>query len=253
MKVVCNKNTGSLVKGAIYNVQSLKNKIDRTNSSFRSVIIVDANNNFIRTTWGINSPKPFSNLDGSAISEIDWESDDYKYHLHKRDNLKIVDVRKLKKGDFIYCNFETKHFIRGKIYKISDLLYEETQGKYRPIVTQKVKIDGYNQWLSTYKFRLCTAQEIREISLNNVFEETNDNIASVSETKNQRYLERYTDKQQKILILSTIFDSIRDTNRNNLSVVDWAVNKKGKLKGIKIDDIKPFLNLKLSEIVKMLD
>jgi hypothetical protein len=42
-----------------------------------------------------------------------------------------------------------------------------------------------------------------------------------------------------------------DTDRNNLSILDWAIQKKGKQYDLSIDDINPFLDMKISDLINI--
>ena len=120
----------------------------------------------------------------------------------------------------------------------------------RTEVEQKIKIEGYNRWINRYRFRTCTPQEKREISLGGLFDEE---VKIDTDYRSKRKIDRYDEKDKKKVILSCLLNSIFDDTRHELSIVDWAVEKKGKKYDIEAKDIKPLLNKKLGDIIKELD
>ena len=243
MKILSNINTTRLVKGSTYDVLSMD-----TLSKYPVVTIL-VGNSIARF-----SASGFKNVDGSELDKKKWKSPDYD-----DSNKFISDVRLLKKGDVIICISATKHLLENKMYRVSDIFYKETERRYNYIPAgsslpktyiekeQKIKIEGYNRWLSTYKFRFCNNKEKREISLGKIFGES----VEIDVDFSMRKIDKIEKKKKNQIIINTIFNSIMDPNKNNLSSIEWAIQKTGKKFDITESDIKPFLNMKLTELIKV--
>jgi hypothetical protein len=245
MKVISNKNTTRLVKGAVYDVLHLNNFNQTNYAHFRPHIVIN-----LASNWVTLNPSNFTKLDGTPIDERNWSSTEYENN--RSTDLSIKDVRFIKKGDLLVSRFSSKFFEKEKMYRVSEVFYEEFQkpgynGVKYTQVNQKIKVDGYNRWISHYRFRLLDKQESRSVSLNNIFGEENP----VSEDFKGRKIDRLEDKEK--VILSTLLSSALDPYRNTLSTLDWTLQKKGKLYDLEYKDLEPFLDKKLSEIIKMID
>lgn len=248
MKVICNKNTTRLVKGSIYEVIRIDN-LNKNSSAYFSPRISIKISDF---SEGSFSPKNFTYLDGKPIDQINWISPDelQKSQNQKDSYISAESFKTLKKGDIIICKYPSKYLDRNKMYKISDIISESTKNPsgYTHL-TQKIKIEGYNRWLNYYRFRLCTKQEKRSLSLGNIFGEKNE-VAEVD--LKTRKIDKMSDIDKKKTIINCIFFSMLDANRNNLSSIEWAL-KKGKIYDLEYSDFEPFMNKKLSDLVKMFD
>jgi len=244
MKVLCIKNNSKLVKGATYDVLSI-NTLQPTNGPT------------VRTSVGLFSANYFKSVDNSDLPQINWESPEYTNSKNENSSY-IKDVRGLKKGDIVVCKWgSSKFFEKGKMYKISDILYKVEQktnynGQPYNNIEQKIKIEGYNRWLMIYRFRECNAQEKRNISLSGLFDEEVKTV-DLTTIKKSRKIDRLEDSEKNRVLLSTLLSGIVDPSRNTLSATEWAAQKKGKNYDITEKDFKPLLNKKLSDIIKMFD
>jgi hypothetical protein len=143
------------------------------------------------------------------------------------------------------------------MYEVSDIMHKETMkasysgGQYKS-VERKIKVKGYNRWINPYRFRQLSTQEKRNLSLSGIFGEKVE-VADMEEIKNTRKIDRISKKEKNKVIIWAILSSIVDTHRNSLSITDWALQKKGASYGMTIDDIKPLLNKKLSDILKLVE
>ena len=117
-------------------------------------------------------------------------------------------------------------------------------------VKQGIKIEGYNRFLSIYNFRHLSAEERRNISLGSIFNEEID-IKSVD--RSVRKIDNMTQSERDKVLVSSIFQSILDPHRNNMTITEWASKKKGKIYNIEVTDFKPLMNKKLSDIIKMFE
>ncbi len=239
MKVIAKKDTKRIVKGCKYDVIKI--------TGDRIFIKIGTN----RAYLSINN---FTTIDGKPVPQNNWTSPEYNQsNINYRETL-INDVRLLKKGDIVVGRSDTKKFTKDKMYKVADIYWEEIPTNWGSKYTkQKIKIEGYNRWLSTYGFRLCTAQEKRNISLGNIF---GDDTIKVETDFSEKFrkIDTIEDVNEKNkAIISCIASAILDPSKNSISTLEWAVQKRGKDFGLTMDDIKPFLNKKLSDLVKFFD
>lgn len=143
------------------------------------------------------------------------------------------------------------------MYRISDISYKEvdvigSSGQSYKSIDQKIKVEGYNRWISAYRFRECDAQEKRNISLSGIFNEEID-VVDLKEIYKIRKINRLEENEKYKILLSTLLSSILDISRNNLSTIEWASKKKGKAYDIKEEDFDLLLDKKLGDIIKMFD
>jgi len=247
MKILCNKNTTRLVKGVEY--EALKIRVVNTTSSprFKPTVLVK-----IGDFYHQFSAVGFLRTDGTKI-DTDYTSIAY----NKPNSEAISDVRVLKKGDYVVCRFESKTFDTGKKYKVSEVLYKETERIYGVSpsfrsykrVEQKIKLEGSNRWCSPSRFRHCNTQEKRTLSLGSILGEE---VSDVTD-KRIRKIDRLEPEERDKAILSTILQGMLDPNRNNMSVSDWIIAKRGSAYGLNQADLKPYLKLKLADILKMME
>ena len=234
MKVIAKKNTSKLIKGLEYDVLRLQN------SGARGYLYIKVGNVSYMTT-----PNNFTD-----VPKIDWVSPELKNESETRKSTTIADVRTLKKGDVVICNSSTKFFEKGKMYKVDDILFSQNTKNGYLSIEQKIKIEGYNRWMNKYRFRMCTPQEKRELSLSTILDET-DRVDV--DFRSKRKIDRYDVIEKKKIILDCLFNSIFDESRHQMTILDWALEKKAKQYDIQFKDIKPLLNMKLSDILKALD
>lgn len=247
MKILCTKNTTTLVKGAIYDVVRMKNAPNANGGFSRSYVSVELPNGRICNA----STQTFSNVDGSPLDKKDWS------RSVNLSNTYISDVRILKRGDVVIGrtrNLKSLEF--GKMYMIEDVLYKEEVKAYSSglrtykVITQRIKLQGYgNRWLSTNNFRHCTLQEKREVSLGSVF---GTEIPIVRDFK-ERKIDKLDKSSKEKLITSLLMNTMLNGARNNLNTIDWTLQRNGKFYDLKLDDVSPLLDKKLSEIIKMFD
>jgi hypothetical protein len=237
MRVICKTNTTKLVKGATYEVVRLWNK----NAGSRARISIRG--------LGTYTVKNFTQIDGTTpLPQIDWEDPSIKNQNWNTGYIK--NPESLKKGDIVTCRHDSKFLISGKKYKISDVnTVERKYGSGTKYKETKFKVEGLNRWLNPYRFRLLTQEESRDLSLNEIFE-TNDEDYSVD--RSIRKIDTFDDISKRKVILNVIFGAMLDQYRNSLSITEWAVQKTGKKWDITIEDINPYLNLTLEEIINSL-
>lgn len=244
MKVICKKSTARLVKGGIYEV----NRLIAGSSINRPYLLLKG--------FGRHSINSFSNMDGTPIERKDWTSPDYNTVSEEIKNTNISDVRVLKKGDLVVCRHQfSKYIDLNKIYKIAEIKYEEkmiagTWSINHKLRNQSLKIEGYNKWLSPYRFRLCTTQEKRTISLSGLL---GDQTGITSVEMKSRRIDRIYGLEKDKIILSTLFSAIVDPSRNNATIIEWAAKKGKRNYDINEKDFEPFSKLKISDIINIFE
>jgi hypothetical protein len=233
MRVICKTNTRKLVKGATYEVVRLWN----TSSTSRPRISIKGIGTFIT--------KNFTQIDGTPLPQIDWVD---KSIEQRPDNPYIKDPENLKKGDVLVCKWDSKYLCSGKKYRISEVRVTDRKYTSSSYKETKIKIEGFNTWLNPYRFRYPNTEESRDLSLNEIF----DNPEKLSIDKSIRKIDTMDESKRKKVILSCIFQSMLDPYRNNLTTLEWTVQKSGRKWDIKDTDIEPYLNLKLSDIIEQI-
>lgn len=234
MRVICKTNTSKLVKGATYEVARLWNK----NSGSRARVSIKG--------FGSYVVKNFTQMDGTPLPQIDWEDPSIK-NTHWNAGY-IKDPETLKKGDIIACRWDTKYLTAGKKYRISEVnTVERTYGSSKHKET-KIKVEGFNRWLNPWRFRTLSQEETRDLSLNEIF----DSHESYNVDKSIRKIDTVSKELSRKVILNTLFNSITDPHRNNLSVIDWAAQKLGRKWDLNQDDFKPYLELTINQIIEQI-
>lgn len=235
MKIQCIKNTSKTVKGSVYEVLQIQNNNANSQRYFRSFVKIKIN----EEVTGMYSTSNFINLDGTPISNINWSSDEYK----SRGNVAYerINLGELKKGDLVVCRYSTTLLETDRIYKVEAVRPE----------AYKIKIQGSNRWLSSYRFRQLNAQEKREMSLGGIFDDVTLQVEDVDKTKKIRRIDRLSEVEKRKMLLSFLFESMLDRHRNNMTVVEWASNKRASGWGVTESDYKQLLTKKLSDIIKI--
>ena len=233
MRIVSKTNNSKLVKGSVYEVSRIWNSSKNGRVSLKGL--------------GTYSTKGFTQLDGTPLPQIDWQDPSTQVRV---DNGYIKEPHLLKKGDIVVCRWDTKYLASGQKYKISDVnTIERKYGSGSSYKETKIKVEGFNRWLNPWRFRYLNQEEIRDLSLNEIF----DAHEAYAVDKLTRKLDKQAPKIKNKIILGSIFDGILDHHRNNLSTLDWVVQKSGRKWDLKHEDIDPFLNLSLKEIIDLME
>jgi hypothetical protein len=91
-----------------------------------------------------------------------------------------------------------------------------------------------------------TTQELRDIAINQIFDkEENFSVEFV------RKIEQTKNKDKELIL--ALSKSISDKSRHHLGVIDWSVEKSSKNLYLKSSDFDHLLDMKLSDILKILD
>lgn len=206
MKVISLKNTRKLVKGSTYEVLTLRNKRPTNNQFFRPFI-------FIKDI-GRSVPNSFTLENGDPIPEIDYISekadDNFLSYVEHPEKIKVGDILKCRRGS-TYLEF-------GKLYKVDEVDIKKINNWY----DVKVKVGGYNRWLSIYNFSTPTQRELREISISSILDNQKLNFNVDLEV---RIIDKYEPGEKNKILTSVLFKSILDPSRNTLDILDWAIQK----------------------------
>jgi hypothetical protein len=113
-----------------------------------------------------------------------------------------------------------------------------------------IKLKGVKRKLkfSPWRFRNLTPEEYREISLKSILDGEEPELIT---TTNLRKIDMVINKEKELI--RVLAKSILDVNKHHLSTLDWACLKSGDGMKITTEDYKPLLDLKLSEILQILD
>lgn len=242
MIVICKKGTKRLIKGHRYEVESLYNGGGNQRWIEGKLTLKDVVGRF--------SVGGFTDTDGKPIPTINISG--------RRNTTSIprLDFDSLKTGDILVCTSDSfTLFAKNCMYKISDLnkIVEQRKnwnGQTYNHTELKIKFEGINRWLkfSSWKFRALTTEELRENQLNSVLLGKEPEVVK---SKDVRKIDLTTNKNLELIkILS---ETILDTNRHHLDVIDWAVEKTGTKLKINREDFAQLLDMKLSDILKIID
>ena len=243
MKVKSKVNTKRLVKNSIYEVVKLQNSGSNQSKYYRGRITVRLNDDVIQS-FSVNN---FKMEDNSDIPQTDFISDWYKLNQINPYDLRITE-KNLKEGDFvIYLRNSHRSLITNKKYKVEKInvkSYNSSWGNtYQEV---EIKVEGSSRFYKAYSFRKCTTEETRDTNLKLVFGEDAD---LVKVDKSKRKIDIFTEEEKQKILLEILFKSAVDKNRNNLSVVDWAISKIGYTFKLNVDDFTELLKKDLNTIL----
>jgi hypothetical protein len=241
MVVICKKGTIKLVKGLTYQVVELQN-VSKT--QIGRVCIKDL---------GWYTVNNFETTDGQPLPKIDITR---KEPVEKR-----LEFSQLSKGDILICKSDSyKTLVKGGMYKIDELSSVSKQIKnwsgatYTHIdnyvrfegVSRKLIFDGFSHW----RFNKLPTDQAREMTLEQILHDAPDKITR-TDFRNLRKIEHIKNKDEELM--SILAKSILDGNRHQLSVVDWVVQQLGKKMDLTRNDYSHLMNMKLSDILKLID
>ena len=237
MKVLCKIPTKQTVKDVEYEVVSLKNKKEPTDKFFAPRVTIRINSDTISSL----NTKNFVQTDGTPLPEINWASPDYTPNSYS--DGWISDTNLPKKGDYITCrNPTSKYLSDGKTYKVEEIRY--IKGKWSASIS--IKVTGYERWLSSHMFRY-SLQLSRELTLTEIFE---DKRPSVQVDLMSRVFDTFSPDKKKKILLTALVNSMIDNSRNNMTIIEWAVNKTGKKWNLKEEDFSSISKKSLNSLIK---
>ncbi len=235
MKVISKKSTTRLVKGGQYEVDQIWNDGESTSYMEGKCNIRGIG------TFSVNA---FILLDGSDLPKI------------KKVKSRI-EFSDLKKGDILVPNRSTKTLVKDKYYVISELKEESKikllyGGRQALTNIEYVKFEGFPRWVvySQWKFGLVSKDISRNISINDILGESK---SPVIRKKHKRSFDSLSEEDKSKSLVEILCYSMVDKYRNNLSVIDWAINKTGIKYGVNYEDFENVLNLPFKDIIKLID
>lgn len=245
MKVKSKVNTKRLVKNSIYEVVKLHNSGSNQSRYYKGRITIKLNDDIVQS-FSVNN---FKMEDGTDVPTIDFVSDWWKLNQVNPYDLRITE-NNLKEGDFvIYQRNSHRSLITGKKYKVEKVSiksYKSTWGNnYQEV---EIKVEGSSRFYKAYSFRKCTTEETRDTNLKLVFGEDAD-VMIVD--KKKRKIDIFTEEEKQKILLEILFKSAVDKNRNNLSVVEWAISKIGYTFKLNTDDFTELLKKDLNTILSL--
>ena len=246
MKVKSKVNTKKLVKGSIYDVVELRAS---TNAKYynRNRVLVKMNSD--SNQWF--TIHNFTLENGDNIPKIDWKSDDFKMNNINPWELRINE-NNLQVGDYVvYVRNSHSTLIHNRKYKVVDINKRTftSQFGHHSYVDIDIKLEGSTRYYKSTSFRICTAEETRDINLKLVFDEETD-LQKVD--KNKRNFDFFSDEEKELILIRTIFKSALDKNRNNLSLIDWAATRVEPTLKLKKEDFEELLKKDLKSIIEKL-
>jgi len=233
MEVYSKRDTKRLNKGQKYEIDYISNDKEKSLKE-KGYFYASLS---LKGISGYYSPNSFTLLDGSNLPKINWESSDSKYKKQLYAETSIYGDAVVKVGDILICKNESSKFlISGKKYKVSA----------SDIAKKRIKVDGYDRWLSIYSFRFCSKQEIREMSLGSFLSGIAEDLSINTEN---RYIDTLDDITRNELLVKILFKSFLDVNRHGMSIIEWAVRKGGSKYSLTEGDFKDIGNLKLKTLL----
>jgi hypothetical protein len=231
MQVLCVKGTKRLVKGCIYEVESISNLRLHHQQRFYPMVKIKGIASFT-----INN---FKLPDGSELPKINWTDPNiitFKSDYNSILNISIGDVVVFKSND-------SRTLVNGNKYRVVDIKRTDARNVYRAI---DIKVDGNNRWVKSYNFRVCSDQEKRELSINILFD---SNTEELKVTK-KRKIDNFIGEEKDNILLKILFDAMNDRYRNNMTILEWAINKSGYIYNLNKDDFKEILDKKVGDFIK---
>ena len=247
MKVICKTNTKKLVKGATYDVLQLTNINTSGHTYFRPYIVIKITD-ATSESYSVNN---FTTVDGKNLPETNWTSPSY---LPPQSYIDTSIDETIKKGDYVcYRHNKSTTFHKGSVYLVTDVKIDKKEYiTHWTGVPQKhvsttifIKVEGSNRWIKSYSFQKAPSDVARNIALQKILDEKTD----AEKAGTIRKIDKYTGQQKERIIFRVISESIIDPNRNNMSILDWAIKKCGSVYGITLEDLQPILNKNLNTII----
>jgi hypothetical protein len=229
MRVISKKSTTRLVKGGEYEITQIWNDGDSKYMEGRCII----------KDIGTFEVKDFIMTDGSPIGRMKIE-------------VKREYFSDLKKGDIIVSNYDVgKSFVKDQMYVVEDTKSTTTPTEYgRMSTTNYIKFEGFPRWyiFNSWKFRQLTKEKAREISIDGILSSKKPPTIT---KRPKRSIDVLENKDE--ILIKVLSESICGKYRNNLGVVDWAVEKVGNKFGIQKKDFDHLMKMSLEDIIKIVD
>lgn len=194
----------------------------------------------------------FETVDGKPIPNIDIDI------IKMNESIERLEFSDLSKGDILICktaNYKT--LIEGSMYKIQELYTINKQkkswnGVYGTYTDNYIKFEGVSRKLmfNSWNFEKLPLDKAREMVLEQVLNDAPDKVTRI-DLRNLRKIEHIQNKEKELL--NVLAKSILDKNRHHLSIIEWTVQQLGNKLDLKIEDYNQLLNMKLKDILKLID
>lgn len=229
MKVISKKSNRRLVKNGEYEVIQIWN--DGTSQTYHEgKCEIDG--------IGYYKVDEFTTINGGDLPKIRFEQDRNYF-------------KDLKKGDILVSKYDVgKSFVQDQMYLVEGIKTIQHQRKWGIASENYIKFQGFPRWykFSPWRFKLLSKDKAREISLDEIL---SDKKSPTILERKKRSIDSVENKNSLLLkILST---SIIDKYRNNLDVLDWAIQKNGSKYGVSREDFDHLMNIPLKDIIKQID
>lgn len=247
MNAICIKPTTRLVKNQVYKIATFNNNNTRGYSFFRPTIRIYLNDNEIHT-FSLANFKPAG---GGDFAQIVWMCSDYRSMLDEKDQMKID--RNLKSGDYVIpTNDGLKTLVKGRKYKVEDVRVIDHKSSLGAVSWSdiKIKLEGSSRSYTSYNFRKCTNQEIREINLKSLFDESTD---TERVNKHKRKFDYFSDEEKKSILVKFLITSCNDRYRNKIDIMDWTIQKTAKNYSLTREDFDLVKDLSLMDVIGMIE
>ncbi len=236
MIVIYKKGTRNVIKGVRYEATEIYN--DGTSAQW-------AEGRLVIKGIGRYLVKNFTDVSGNPIPKVKIDSNAPSERL---------DFNAIKVGDILVCKTDRyKCLSKDCKYRVEKLMSQEIEhtsysGRKYTTHIQKIRFEGINQTYSFwgFNFRKLSTAEAREISIGSLFGEKSEIIKKVG-----RKIDMVSDKN--LTLMSFLSESILDKKRHHLSILDWACQKNGNQFSVDTSDYKDLLDMKLSDILKLID
>lgn len=240
MIVVSKISNKKLLKGHRYEVQNLWN--DGTNQRW-----VEGKVQLVG--FGRYSVDSFTDSSGNPIQKTNYVPTQPQVE-------RFIKYEDCKVGEILVCNSDHyKTLAGGSMYKIEKLEKTESVrsgwgGKCWTHTEATLKFEGINRKLkfNGWAFRKLTPEETREISLGSIL---NGEEPVIIKTTAIRKIDMVVNKEKSLM--EVISKTIIDVNRHHLSIIDWSCQKTGEKMRINPDDFKELLDMKLSDILALIE
>jgi len=225
LKVVCISTRGSkkLIKGGIY----LANRLYKTEVYLSGV--------------GRYPVENFTLLNGGLLSKEPSFSVEHKKSVNPSQTNYT--------GQFIQCRFSTGKLKEGEIYFVEDQRKIERKGYQGSInYIYKLKIRGFRNCMSSYRFNEISTIEQRSIKLKNL------NGDKIKTGEQERKFLLYSDKERISILFQLLTKILIDMNNVQFNSKEIDITKlmllKGKDYNLIEEDVKIFLKSKVEALIK---
>lgn len=241
MIAICKRPTKRLVKNIQYEIESMWN--DGTNHRWlEGKLSIKGIGRF--------SVANFTDINGNGLPKTNIATQ-VRSAVHIA-GLKFED---LKAGDVLVCMSSSyKALVEGGMYQIEKVVDKNTpmnySGRSWTHTVRKIKFVGVQRSLnfSSWRFRALSAEESREISLNQLL---HGQEAPVIKKKPAKKIDLVPNKER--LLVEILMKSVLDKNRHAITIPEWACQKTAPNMELDPSDFSSLMQMPLNEIIKLME